>query len=179
VNIPDLLIDNDSDPYNDVLKGTIWQKAAYYDLSTASIFWNRATLFCLPKVLASTPLLALICLLQKEAKTLSVWQEQWGDRIPTAREFIKAVIAGGRFSNTKGEAIPIESFWKQYEGTMAGVAEEPSFEFSVDGIVAPYNDLLLKKDIQRVICFDNNWNEQNFLIETSTEWILFHWGTMA
>jgi hypothetical protein len=161
-----------------LLDGT-WQKADFYDFSSNSIFWNRASFICLSKKCTLDAAVALIYLLQKEAKTLTLWQGQWGESTPSLQEFIKALVAWGRFSHTKGEAFPVELFWKQFDGTIEGISSETDFEFSKNGIVELYKNLLLKQDILQVVCFDDTWNEQNFLIETTTNWILYHWITAA
>jgi hypothetical protein len=179
VDLSALFLSNTSETYDRLLKDDNWQGCTFYDLSTDSVFWNRAVLISLRKEFAITAPVALLYLLQKEAKTLTLWQQQWDNHVPTTKEFIKSVIAGGRFSNIKGEIISIESFWKEFKGTMDGVTAEPNFQFSINGVVTPYNEVLHQKDIQSVICFDNTWQEQNYFIETANEWILYHWATAA
>ncbi len=161
------------------LQDGIWQYATVCDLSTNSVFWNRAAFITLSKDYATEASSALVYLLQKEAKTLSLWQKEWGNRTPAISDFIKCIATWGRFTNTAGYAIPIEEFWKSYNATIEGLLAEPSFEYNEEGITKPYVQRLVKEDIEQVICFDNKWNEQNFLVETSAAWILFNWGTMA
>lgn len=161
------------------LEDGTWQYATVYDLNTDSIFWNRAALITLSKNYVTEPSSALIYLLQKEAKTLALWEKEWGNRTPTTVDFLRCISAWGRFTNTVGYSIPIEKFWKSYNATIEGIISEPSFEFCEEGTARPYTSHLVKEDIEQVICFDDKWNEQNFFIETSAEWILFNWGTMA
>ncbi len=174
------ILDFPGDLSNDLkLEDGTWQYATVCDLNTNSIFWNRAALITLSKDYATEASSALIYLLQKEAKTLALWEQEWGSNTPAMSDFIKCISAWGRFTNTVGYAIPIEEFWKSYNATINGITSEPSFEYNEEGIAKPYAQHLVKEDIEQVICFDDKWNEQNFFIETSAEWILFNWGTMA
>ena len=174
------ILDFADDLSNDLkLRDGIWQFASACDLNTNSIFWNRAALITISKKYTTEPSSALIYLLQKEAKTLALWQEEWGSSTPTAVDFLRCLSAWGRFTNTVGYSIPIEKFWISYNATIEGIITQPSFEFCEEGTARPYTRHLVKEDIEQVICFDDTWNEQNFLIESSTEWILFSWETMA
>ena len=164
---------------NLILADGTWQNASVYDLNTNSVFWNRAALIILSKDYATEASSALIYLLQKEAKALALWKQEWGHNTPAMGDFIKCISAWGRFTNTTGYAISVEEFWKNYNATIDGITSEPSFEYNEEGIAKLYVQHLVKEDIEQVICFDDTWNEQNFLIESSTEWILFSWETMA
>lgn len=168
---------NTSATFNAALKDNNSQQATFYDLTTDSLFWNRASLICLPKTITASPEIALLYLLQKEAKTLIIWQQQWGNNLPTANEFIEYTITQKRFSNPIGKPISTESFWKEYKGTINGITAEAGFEFTVNEVQKPYKELLQAEDIQSVICFDNTWQEQNYFIETEKEWILYHWAS--
>ena len=156
-----------------------WQHALVADISTDSLFWSRATFVQLPKLHAEEPVSALIYLLEKEARHLGLWQQEWGAEIPSVQDFIQHLSIWGRFTNTAGIPMSIDEFWKSYEGTVDGITSQPAFEYSEEETVKPYTPQLVKEDIQQVFCFDNEWNEQNFLIETAGSWILFNWVTMA
>lgn len=162
-----------------ILEDGTWQHATIFDLNTNNLFWNRAALITLPKHYTTEASSALIYLLQKEARTLTLWEQEWGNATPTMDNFIKCISAWGRFTNTAGYAITIEEFWESYDATIKGIVSHPTFEFTEEGISKTYVQILFKENIVQVICFDDKWNEQNFFIETSTEWILFNWGTMA
>ncbi len=165
-------------PQNDyLLQDGNWQKADFYDLSASSTFWNRAIVITLSKIFAATTATALIYLLQKQAKALNIWERQWNDTTPTIQEFINFFIAEKGFTNTNGNLISAEKFWEQYIATIGGITTTPGFEFSKNEILEPFTDLLSKEDILQVTCFDDTWNEQNYLIETKTEWVLFHWSS--
>ncbi|HEY8690630.1 MAG TPA: hypothetical protein VIM07_15440 [Chitinophagaceae bacterium] len=167
-------------PLNDhLLQDGIWQKADFYDLSTGSTFWNRAGMITLTKTYAQTPATALIYLLQKETRVLQIWEREWGDTTPTVHDFIHFFMAEGGFTNAEGQLITIESFWEKYSATITGITAAPGFEFSKNEIAGPFTDLLNKAEIIQVICFDDTWDEQNFLIETETDWVLFHWASAA
>ena len=99
--------------------------------------------------------------------------------MPTSNEFIQYIIAEKRFSNTIGKPVSSESFWEEYTGTFNGITAEASFEFTVNEIEKPYEELLQLKDIRSIICFDNTWQEQNYFVETEKEWVLYHWATAA
>lgn len=154
-----------------------WQKADFYNLATSSLFWNNAMFFIISKEYAKTNAEALIYLLQKQAKALKIWEREWDIATPAIHDFIKFFIAEKGFTNTEGKLIAAESFWEQYCATVSGITTEPSFEFSKNEIAEPFTDLLSKENIIQVTCFDDTWNEQNFLIETNTEWVLFHWSS--
>jgi hypothetical protein len=163
-------------PQNDyLLQDGNWQKADFYDLSTSSTFWNRAIVITLSKTYAATNATALIYLLQKQAKALKIWERQWHYTTPTANDFIKFFIAEKGFTNTEGKLISTAIFWEQYSTAIAGITAAPGFECSKNA--EPFTNLLNKEEIIQVTCFDDTWNEQNFLIETKTEWVLFHWSS--
>ncbi|RYY43182.1 MAG: hypothetical protein EOO06_20085 [Chitinophagaceae bacterium] len=156
-----------------------WQHAMVCDLNTASIFWNRAALICLPKVYTTEATAAFLYLLQKESKFLGLWKQEWGNRTPTINDFLQKLITWGRFTRMEGKAIPVEEFWKRYIATINGMLAEPGFEYQEEGSVKPFRNRLVKEEIEQVICFDEEWNEQNYFIETKAEWILYNWVTMA
>lgn len=163
--------------YDGLLQDGNWQKADLYDLTSGSTFWNRAIIITLPKIYAKTNAAALIYLLQKQTHALNIWEREWGNITPTIPDFINFFIAEKGFTNTEGKLISVEGFWEQYSATIAGITKTPGFEFSKNEIPEPFTDLLSKENIIQVTCFDDTWNEQNFLIETNTEWVLFHWSS--
>jgi len=157
----------------------IAQEAVVHELETESDFWNRATIITLSRELTNEKESALIYLLQKEAKHLGLWEKEFGSNIPSAKTFIATLLVWGRFSNTKGLDISVQEFWKAYNNTITGIISEPSFKYFENGKAKPYAELLQLEQIEQVICFDNAWNEQNFLIKTAKGWKLFSWLTMA
>ncbi len=161
------------------LKDGIWQYVIVCDMSTNSIFWNRASFVILSKKYTTEASYALIYLLQKEAKALTLWEAEWGEQSPSIGNFINCITAWGRFTNTAGYDVSIEDFWEIYSATIRGITAEPSFTYNEEGITKPYTQHLVKEDIEQVICFDDAWNEQNFFIETSEKWMLFSWMNMA
>ena len=173
LNIPNSLSDEL------ILEDGTWQYASIYDLNTNSVFWNRAAFIILSKDHATVASSALVYLLQKEAKALELWEQEWGNNTPSLHDFFNCISVWGRFTNTKGYVIPVDKFWESYNATISGIISEPSFEYMAEKIAKPYAQHLDKDDIRQAICFDNEWNEQNFFIETSADWILFNWLTMA
>ncbi len=174
------ILDFPTDPANDLkLKDGTWQYVTVCDLSTDSIFWNRASFITLSKKYTSEASSALIYLLQKEAKTLALWEPKWDNYTPSMTDFIKSISVWGRFTNTVGFTVSIEEFWKIYCATINGIISEPSFKYNEEGMTKSFTQHLVKEDIEQVICFDDTWNEQNFFIETSTKWMLFNWATLA
>ena len=165
--------------YDGLLQDNNWQKADLYDLTTGSTFWNRAIIITLPKIYAETNTVALIYLLQKQTHALDIWEREWGNITPTIHDFINFFIAEKGFTNTEGQSISAEFFWEKYSPTIEGITAEPGFEFSKNDIAEPYTNLLNKGDIIQVICFDDTWDEQNYFIETTTEWVLYHWSSAA
>lgn len=162
-----------------LLSDGTWQNAISCELSTDSQFINRASLTILPKQFTNSRSTALIYLLQKEAKSLGLWDKTFGESAPTIKEFISAVLYWGRFTNTTGNVMGTDEFWKSYQNTIEAITSEPSFEYTEEGLAEQFTQKFSAEDIRDVICFDNTWNEKNFLIETSTHWILFNWGTMV
>lgn len=162
-----------------LLEDGCWKQAVFYDLSTDSTYWNRASLVSLPKAYAKDASVALLYLLQKEAHTLSLWEKKWEDTPPSIEQFINSILAWGRFSNTIGRNVSIDHFWKEYTTILEGITLEKSFEFSKDEIPSAYTEVLRKEDLVQVICFDDTWKEQNYLIETLTTWTLYNWVTAA
>lgn len=102
-----------------LIDGT-WQKADFFDLSTASLFWNRAIIITLSKELVQTPETALIYLVQKQTKALGIWDKVWGETMPTVSELIHYFISEKGFTNTQGKPITIESFWEKYCASIEG-----------------------------------------------------------
>lgn len=166
-----------SPQYDGLLQDGNWQKADFYDFTTSSTFWNRAIVITLAKIYAETNATALIYLLQKETKALNIWEREWGITTPTIHDFINFFIAEKGFTNTEGQRISTEIFWKKYSPTIEGITAEPDFEFSKNELTKPLTNLLKKEEIIEVICFDDTWNEHNFFIETKTQWVLYHWSS--
>nr|WP_294905336.1 hypothetical protein [uncultured Lacibacter sp.] len=161
------------------LRDGTWQHAVVYDLSTSSDFWNKASIVAIAKDHAKDPVSAFIYLLQKEMKSMSLWEQQWGNELPAITDFVKQLELWGRFSNCSGYEVTIEKFWKSYDATISGITSDAGFVYSKEGVETSYTHQLEKEKILQVICFDDHWNEQNFFIETTEEWILFNWVTMA
>jgi hypothetical protein len=161
----------------DILKDGTWEKVDFYNLSTENALWNHAAYLTLAKKEAKTCEAALIYLLQKETKVLGLWQDEWANATPTVADFIKLFAAEKGFSNVEGAVIPTEDFWKSYRNTIEGISCESDFVFSKNDVIEPFTVLLDKEDIVQVTCFDDEWNEQNFLVETTSHWVLYHWAS--
>ena len=170
---------NSLEEYQSAFRDENLQHGIFYDISTSSIFWNRAAVVILPKAYAATAPMALLCLLHKEAHGLSLWQKEWMHTTPTVEEFINKIIIWGRFTNTQGKNVTVGDFWVKYNDTIQGLISEPDIEFTIDGIVQKYTPILIENELIQVICFDESWKEQNYLVETSNGWALFHWETAA
>ena len=153
-----------------------WKQARICDLITGNHYTNTATLISLSKKYAADPASALVYLLQKQLITMNLWQE---DHQHSISDFIDHLSICGRFSNMQGREMAVDIFRERYTSTVKGLTSEPSFEFSEDGVIKPYDEKILKEDIVRVISFDDTWNEQNYLVETRACWFLFSWLTMA
>ena len=170
---------NSLEEYRPVFKEENLQHGIFYDISTSSIFWNRAAVVILLKAYAATAPMALLSLLQKEAHSLSLWQKEWKDRTPSIEEFINTITVWGRFTNMQGKNVAVGEFWKKYNDTIQGLINEPDLEFTRDGIIETYTPLLIEKELIQAICFDESWKEQNYLVETTKGWALSHWATAA
>jgi len=168
-----------STQYDHLLTDGNWQKADFYELDTSSSFWNKAIVVALPKKVAKTTTEALIYALQKQAKALRIWEAEWKTTTPTLKSFIHFFIAEKGFTNTQGKPIAIEDFWKKYSATIAGITGEIGFEFTKNNETIPFFNLLNKKELTQVICFDDNWEEHNFLVETKTSWVLYNWSSVV
>ena len=155
-----------------------WQKADFYTFETSNSFWNKAIIITLPKAIAKTNIEALIYLLQKQAKALQIWESEWSRTTPTVTQFMRFFISERGFNNTIGKEVSTELFYKNYIATINGITAEPSFEFSKNEKPKVYVDLLDPKAILNVICFDDDWQEHNYLIETETHWVLYHWNSV-
>ena len=160
-----------------LLKNNKWQMVDCYDLVTSSPHWNAAMILILPKCQTQNIEDALLYLLQKQAKSLGIWEREWITTAPTVREFINFFIAEHGFTVTIGKEMDSEIFYEKYSATIAGLTVEPSFEFTKNDKPETYDNLLQVKDILKVICFDNDWREENFLIETTSSWVLYHWSS--
>jgi hypothetical protein len=171
----DLVPKHKPDLYDGLLTDNNWQHARFYRLDSGSVFWNTASIISLQKTYADTAEAALLYLLQKEAHFLSLWPEEWQKGKPTAKAFIDSVIAGGCFTNTKGEPMAPENFREKFSNTMDGLMQT-GVEYFIDGVVVSQPVFFDPNEIIRVICFDDSWQEQNYFIEANTEWILYHWA---
>ena len=155
-----------------------WQKADCYKLETSSSFWNTAIVIVLSKEFAKTSEKALIYVLKKQAKALGIWETEWNTTTPTLQSFIQFFIAEKGFTNSQGKPITIEDFWEKYIATINGITSEHSFEFTKNDEAIPFFNLLNKEELIKVICFDDSWEQQNFLLETKTKWVLYQWTTV-
>jgi hypothetical protein len=179
INLSDLKHGPSSTIPEKLLEDGCWKQAVFYDLGTESTYWNRASLVSISKAFAKNGSVALLYLLQKEAHILSLWKKEWEDTPPSIGQFINSVLGWGRFSNTLGRNVPADDFWKNFTTILEGITMEKSFEFSKDEIPSAYSEMVRKEDVVQAICFDDTWAEQNYLIETSTSWILYNWVTAA
>lgn len=164
--------------YDHLLTDGNWQKADFYELETSSSFWNKAIVITLPKKVAKTTTEALIYVLQKQAKALHIWEAEWNTTTPTISKFIDFFIAERGFTNSIGKEVSTELFYENYIDTINAIIAEPGFEFLKNENPEVYVDLLNPKAILNVICFDEDWQEHNYFIETETDWVLYHWNTV-
>ena len=74
--------------------------------------------------------------------------------------------------------ITAEKFYENYSENIKNLTADPSFEFTKNDKPEIYFNLIDKNAIKNVICFDDHWQEENYLIETETHWILYHWNTV-
>lgn len=153
-----------------------WEQAVYYELCSNSLFWNRAAIIVLSDKVTKNAAEGLLYLLQKQAKMLGIWEQYWPNEIPTIKDFLAFFTAEKGFNNTDGKPISPERFWESYNPTIEGLMEEPAVEFTKDGDIISYVDVIQQKDIIQVLCFDDEWNEQNFFLQTKNKWMLFHWN---
>ncbi|HSN61924.1 MAG TPA: hypothetical protein VLR49_13370 [Ferruginibacter sp.] len=179
LDIEAIYINDSADSYTGLLAKSSWEQATVYRLSTGSTYWNTASVISLPKDCAATAPVALLYLLQAEARSLEIFADHLENAFPSTAEFINAVLAERRFSNNIGKEVSIESFWKTFVATMQGMVSQEGFEFTVNAVATPYQELLHKNVILHVICFDESWQEQNYFIETSGHWMLYNWTTGA
>lgn len=156
-----------------------WEKADFYELETSNSFWNKAIIITLSKAVANTTSEALIYLLQKQTKELGIWENEWNTNTPTLSQFFNFFITEQGFSNTIGKKVPTELFYKNYNENIKAITAEPCFEFSKNDKPEFYVELLDPKTILNVICFDDDWQEHNYLIETETHWVLYHWNAVV
>lgn len=163
---------------NYLLTNGNWQKADFYELETTSSFWNKAIIITLPKAFAKTTIEALIYLLQKQAKALQIWENKWKTTTPTIAEFIAFFITERGFTNTIGKEVSTALFYKNYNETINAITTEPSFEFFKNDKPEIYANLLDPMAILNLICFDDDWQQHNYFIETETHWMLYHWNAV-
>lgn len=161
---------------DNVLANGNWELASYYELSSNSLFWNRAAIIKLSVTVTKIAEEALLYLLQKQANSLGIWEQNWSNEIPTIKDFLKFFTAEKGFNNIEGNIISPVIFWEKYNSIIKGLIEETDVVFTRDGNAISYFDLIQLNDLIRVICFDDEWNEQNYFIETKNEWMLFHWN---
>ena len=95
------------------------------------------------------------------------------------QSFIKFFIAEKGFTNTQGKPIAIKDFWEKYSATIKGITAKPSFEFTKNDEPETFVELLNKEELIQVICFDDSWEEENYLIETKNSWVLYHWSAVV
>ncbi len=153
-----------------------WKQTRVYEFITDDHLANTAALVSLPKEYAEDPASALVYLLQKQLITMKLWTENQQDSIG---HFIDQLSICGRFSNMQGREMAVEVFRERYTSTIESLTSKPSFQFTEEHVAKPYEEKILDEDILRVILFDDTWNEQNYFVETATNWILFSWLTMV
>lgn len=179
MDLHQLFLNNSAGLYDNHLNDGSWQHATIYNLDSASTFWNAASIISLPKQHATTAPGALLYLLQAEAKALTIWHNCWGNAVPATNDFVTTIMAQKRFTNTTGRATSTEIFWKEFKDCMAGLTSGDGFQLTINGIATPYKELLQQDDLVQVICFDESWQEQNYFVETTHSWLLYHWSTAA
>ena len=159
-----------------LLKDGNWQKADFYDLDADSNSVGRSLVITLGKACAATSEKALIYLIQKQTWALGIWQANWENATPTTKEFLQFFMAEKGFTNVEGHLISIEILRERFNNTVQDLRKAPGFELSKNGKLMPFQDIFSQENIIKVFCFDDEWNEQNFFIETEREWVLYHWG---
>ncbi len=162
--------------HDGLLKDGNWQKTDFYDLDADRTSVGRTLVITLEKAYAANPEIALIYLIQKQTNALGIWQANWENTTPTTKELLQFFIAEKGFSNVEGQLISIERFRERYNDTVQDLRKAPGFELSKNEKLMPYQDIFSQENIIKVFCFDDEWNEQNFFIETEREWVLYHWG---
>lgn len=92
---------------------------------------------------------------------------------------IEIIVAERSFTIAFGKEVSTELFHKNYGETISAIRAEPSFELLKNDKPKVYVDLLDPKAILNVISFDDDWQAHNYLIETASQWVLYHWNTVG
>ena len=73
-------------------------------------------------------------------------------------QFINFILQEGYVANKQGVSLARTVFWKNYQKLI------------------PADNLIQSVEISSVLTFDNQWNNQQYLIETPTKLSYFDWG---
>lgn len=147
----------------------------YYNLNSNTTRWNQASIITVASPLFQNATEALLYLLKKEALIQDRWKPDWNISHPDISAFTNALQIWGRFSNYQGSSILIDTFWKDFHATVTAISQQKEFEFHLNHKLVPFQIPLNKSEIIQVYCFDHNWNEHNFFIQTRINWILYSW----
>jgi hypothetical protein len=71
---------------------------------------------------------------------------------------------------------PIDLFWTRFEEIWNGISLVENFTMTKNG-VGTQDTIIRKEDIIATMCFADEWNSQQYFIETETQWIFFDWST--
>jgi len=108
--------------------------------------------------------------------------ENWDDTQMwelTAEQLFTFILSEGYLTKSKGEQISKEVFWENYKDLLLTIKSKPQSVFLKNGQVAKTIDIITRNEISNVFCFDNRWNNKQFLIETDKQIFYFDWGTSA
>lgn len=159
-----------------ILSNENWRNANQYKLCTKDEYFASAYFICLKKQVNCNSKEALIYILLRHVAE----EESWTDAMianANAGNFMEFVLHNGYLSNTKGFRIPIRKFWKVFQEIINGISEEQSFVLTNNGMVTDNQTLLNENEIITVFCFIDDWNNQQYYIETKDYFHFFSWGT--
>lgn len=153
-----------------------WQQADFYDLDSNDGNSGRTLIVKLSKSVTSNAEEALIYLIQKQTKALGIWEREWENVVPSVKELIDFFIAEKGVSNASGKILPTEGVLENIKKHLQGLQNADGFECSKNGVTTIFQNFFTEEKIMQVVCFDDEWNEQNLFIEMENIWVLYHWS---
>jgi hypothetical protein len=153
-----------------------WQQTDYYVFRSDDDYWSAASIISLPKPLAATAEEALTYLLQR---IYSEAEHATNPEPPSGNKLFDWAIAYGCIDSPTGKTILPGTSTKNVLETIAGILESPGAQLFINKQEVPLSQPITLEGVQKVTAFANQWNEMQYLIETTTAWIYFDWGTMV
>lgn len=130
----------------------------------------------LDKAIVNTADEAIIYMLKRLAIEGEGWTEDSLQDIHIV-DFGSFVLSSGYLAQANSRDISIRHFLENFNEIKQGIFKEAGSALYMYGVEISKELPLAEEELISATCFSDEWNNRQYFVEGTTEWILFTWAT--